>query len=255
MTDLEKMKEELEKTKEQIKKDKERIKDLRDGILTKMYSRLRNEQWLAGTTFKVKTKYKNGWKEGEIISSGLSNNLIKLWKVAEATEVGSVYLHPTGFEKIYYNNKTVSLLFSRNMELKLSIGENISQCRLKAVIQEFGIKIDIAGVNEAIQKVEQSKGVYSRSKADDIREWKRKLVLSGAVEGIPVSQKFPEFLEIEEEFARHLHSTFARMVRQKDNVGELRNFIVAFDHMEKQDQLVFLELGRVMYKQYQEEGC
>lgn len=179
--------------------------------------------------------------------AGLEGILEAFGKIHNVT----IYLSPEGLDT--GNMKLpdmVRLIPLTSGAVELYIGENVSLEYMRAVVQTYGIQIDISNIDKVIK---QEKSKYGR-----FTKHKRLLIFSGAVIGHPMSKmdRFGKYLAIEEQYARMLHMVFARELKKLGMIlePEFRAWLHEFDILEREMKVIFMELGRSMYDELSKTG-
>jgi hypothetical protein len=129
------------------------------------------------------------------------------------------------------------------------IGEDAEIAFLKAVVQDYGVRVDLTKMKEAIES-------ERRNYKSGMKELKEKMILSGMAEGLPMCdlEGFEnEYLEIEEQYARKLHGAFKAKAKELElGVTYFKDLRHDFELLGSIPSDLFMAMGRAVFQVFME---
>lgn len=241
--DLKEMKKKIEREKKKKEKAESQVKKLREELIAKALEQVHSDKLLANGVFSLMPEHSYGgskrrWEIGAQ-SFSFGDEMAGIVMVLDDMSVGQFTLTSKEFPSTYALRETIRISRNRGIGLQLMIGADVSMAYLKTVVAEYGLRIDISRINDAI-KVEGRHG--------NMYKLKKKLILSGAAEGLPLSDLDNNYLEIEEQYARMLHNVFRREATDLE-VPDYKDLRHEFELLEINEKKLFLEMGRAMFQE------
>lgn len=224
----------------------DKMKKIKKDLIRIASGTLRDERILAGGAFTFAKWHK------EFRFSAWSNDFDSMTEIIEAYQAVRGYqipLVPREFEAVYNVRGEIKIVPDSSGSLELVIGEEVMLDYLKAVVKDYGLRVDVRGIATHLKKDE-----YSHRKWFAARE---KLMLAGAAEGLPMCDIVgfaEEYLDIEEQYGRMLHSAFKTAAAFLE-IKEHRELQQDFDLLDLQSGIpLFLAMGRAVFKEMRDQN-
>lgn len=250
--DLKEIKKKIEKEKAKKEKADERIKTMRDDLMQAAFERVREERMFAGGVFQVMPERGSSISgrnyEIRTWASNFGAGMVEVMEALDNLGMSALNLTPKEFDDAKWGVRSSVRIIRNYDNLKLLIGEDVELGYLKSVVKDYGIRVDIEGINKSI-KAEGSR--YGR-----MTKLKNKLILSGAAEGLPMCDLGGfenEYLEIEEQYARKLHGAFKAKAKNLElgatYFSDLRH---DFELLGSIPGDLFMAMGRAVFQVFME---